>query len=91
MKSSYHVRYQDGRETTVATKHLAPKGEVMSQLPLSAKPTEESERCPSGSPSFVEIHEDVAQTPPAVSEGPVEQPPLRRSERVRRPVDKLNL
>ena len=86
-----HVRYQDGRETTVATKHLAPKGEVMSQLPLSAKPTEESERCPSGSPSFVEIHEDVAQTPPAVSEGPVEQPPLRRSERVRRPVDKVNL
>ena len=82
------MRYQDGRETTVATKHLAPKGEVMSQLPLS---TEESERCPSGSPSFVEIHEDVAQTPPAVSEGPVEQPPLRRSERVRRPVDKVNL
>ena len=29
-----HVRYLDGRETTVATKHLAPQGQTKLLLPL---------------------------------------------------------
>jgi len=43
-----HVRYPDGRETTVATKHLAPKGhmEVAETLPQPEPIPEKAEILP---------------------------------------------
>ena len=41
-----HVRYPDGRETTVATKHLAPKGQVVETLPAPERIPEEGENLP---------------------------------------------
>ncbi|XP_048583013.1 uncharacterized protein LOC125561953 [Nematostella vectensis] len=91
-----HVRYPDGRETTVSTKHLAPKGEVPTMYPLpQVKPTVPGEHHPAtgSSPpsSEIEVEIGVGEEVPQVSTGLDGQPPLRRSERTRRPVDRLNL
>lgn len=105
-----HVRYHDGRETTVATKHLAPKGreeilqtssdltghEEILQTPSDPTPAvplaEKTPPVSSPAASFAEntppVSSEVEPLQPQVSDI---QPPLRRSERVRRPVDRLNL
>ena len=41
-----HVRYPDGRETTEATKHLAPNGSVVETLPAPEHIPEEAENLP---------------------------------------------
>jgi len=43
-----HVRYSDSRETTVATKHLSPKGhmEIVETLPATERIPEEAENLP---------------------------------------------
>ena len=98
-----HVCYPDGRETTVATKHLAPKGQVVENLTAPGHIPEEAENLP--------LDPCVGVTPDAESSsGPEPQPeltpvqnaeltpvpdveraPIRRSQRVRRPVVRLNL
>ena len=88
------VRYPDGRETTVSTKHLAPKP---TSTPLDQILPRESvlESTVGNSPSLV-LPAHVQQEVPPVTEqtnitvGP-EQPTFRRSGRIRHPVDRLNL
>ena len=41
-----HVHYPDGKETTVATKHLAPKGQVFETLPAPERIPEEADNLP---------------------------------------------
>ena len=79
-------------ETTVATKHLAPTGQpriVLPDLEPASTPT----------PEIVPVSKEVV---PVSSEGnssvepqPIPQveaqPPLRRSERVRRPPERFNI
>ena len=105
-----HVRYPDGRETTVATKYLAPKGqsEVAQPPPQSepvrsgqsevAQPPPQSEPVP-GATHVQNTDSDVTNTESRVRLTPVpveykadmEHVPVRRSERVRRPVVRLDL
>ena len=107
------IRFPDGRETTVATKHLAPRGSLRgealsdSQLKIDdtsircqreelPEPTLLSEEAPQrtelsnrlGTEGDVAI--PVPSSLPDVA-GPDEAPVLRRSLRVRKPVDRLNL
>ena len=92
-----HVRYPDGRETTVATKHLAPKGhmEVVETQPAPECIPEEAENLPldthvsvtpDAEPSSVPEPELEPELTPVLNSEPV-----RRSQRVRRPVVRLNL
>lgn len=92
-----HVRYPDGRETTVATKHLAPKGhmEVVEAQPAPECIPEEAENLPldthvsvtpDAEPSSVPEPELEPELTPVLNSEPV-----RRSQRVRRPVVRLNL
>ena len=88
-----HIRYPDGRETTVSTRNLAPRAqavEVPSEPPLSVEPS-----------LFPPVHEPTNSTEeisnkdvhPETGDDSKEQTPvlLRRSQRERRPVDRLNL
>ena len=88
-----HIRYPDGRETTVSTRNLAPRAqavEVPSEPPLSVEPS-----------VFPPVHEPTNSTEeisnkdvhPETGDDSKEQTPvlLRRSQRERRPVDRLNL
>ena len=105
-----HVRYPDGRETTVSIKHLAPKGQSMMSQPTPEVSVEEEHLAPdrasmSQPTPEVSVEEEhlapdrarmsqpssqpVEEHPTTLT--PVEQPPLRRSERIRRPPDRLNL
>ena len=91
-----YIRYPDGRETTVATKHLAPRGQqeiVLSepaQLPIST-PTSTSEIAPVLPEAIPVSTEDSSRAEPAPISTVEAHPPLRRSERVRRPPDRLNI
>ena len=105
-----HVRYLDGRETTVSIKHLAPKGQsMMSQTTPEVSVEEEhlapdrasmSQPTPEVSVEEEHLAPDRARMSQPSSQPveehpttptPVEQPPLRRCERIRRPPDRLNL
>ena len=94
-----YIRYPGGRETTVSSKHLAPKPKSM--LPQTELEEQDLETKESASK---EQSRDVpspllsgnSKEVPAIAERPnynvtVEQPALRRSERVRRPVERLDL
>ena len=83
-----HIRYPDGRETTVSTKHLAPYGHVEHvEAPTSTQvPTAET-KTPGPLPQDNSHHADKAPEPIKEPEPMV----LRRSQRERRPVDRLNL
>ena len=76
-----HVHYPDGKETTVATKHLAPKGQVVETLPAPERIPEEAENLPL----------DPEPQPELIPVQNVEPAPVRRSQRVRRPVVRLDL
>lgn len=110
-----HVRYPDGRETTVATKHLAPKGHMEVSAP--GRVAEEVENLdldvntpdtePLPAPLDLDVNTDDAEPSPApksqpelTTHRPEPQPeltpvqnaePVRRSQRVRRPVVRLDL
>ena len=100
-----HVRYPDGRETTVATKHLAPKGqlEVVETLTAPDCIPKETENLPldthvsvtpDAEPSSVPEPEPELTPVQNVEPAPVqdaEPAPVRRSQRVRRPVLRLDL
>ena len=106
-----HVRYPDGRETTVATKQLAPKGhmEVAETLPTPERIPEEAEILPldtsvnvtpDAEPSSVNVTSDAeTSSAPEPERQPERTPvqnagapaPVRRSQRVRRPVLRLDL
>ena len=83
-----HIRYPDGRETTVSTKHLAPYGHVEHvEAPTSTQvPTAET-KAPGPLPQDNSHHADIA---PQVIQEP-EPMVLRRSQRERRPVNRLTL
>lgn len=66
-----HVRYPDGGETTVATKHLAPKGqvEVVETLPAPERIPKEAENLP------LDTHVSVTpEAEPSSSSEPVPEP-----------------
>ena len=88
------VRYPDGRETTVSTKHLAPTPTSTPQdqiLPRDSVLESTVGNSPS-SPLPAHVQQEVPtateQTNITVNSG---QPTLRRSGRIRHPVDRLNL
>ena len=96
-----HVHYPDGRETTVATKHIAPKGhmEVVETLPAPERIPEEAENLPLD--THVSVMPDVEPSSAPEPE-PEPQPeltpvhnaepaPVCRSQRVRRPGVRLDL
>ncbi|CAB3981035.1 Pro-Pol poly [Paramuricea clavata] len=81
-----YIRYPDGRETTVATRHLDPRGQqeiVLSepaQLPIWT-PTSTSEIAPV-SPEAVPVSTEGSSCAESAPISTVEEhPPLRRSER----------
>lgn len=100
-----HVRYPDGRETTVATKHLAPKGhsKVVETLPAAEHIPVEAENLPLDTPVSVTPDAEPLCVPepepkpqpeiiPTQNVDPAPVPaPVRRSQRVRRPVIRLDL
>ena len=87
-----YVRYPDGRETTVSTRHLAPCGEPTDHFPPSVPiqpgPSLEGELDPHSmsTPDFSEM--EGVPAPPSTPDPDV---PLRWSERTRNPVDRLVL
>eukprot|EP00795_Rhopilema_esculentum_P013889 gene13889-biopygen3804 len=81
------VRYPDGRETTVSTKHLAPKPIFISQVQIQPQ-----DCVPETTTVDSSVQQDVPTTThqasiPANSEHTL----LRRSERIWRPVDRLDI
>ena len=89
-----HVRYSDGRETTVATKHLAPRGlPEVTELPLVHNPgaTPSPQPPQATDPEVTEENTSVEMNLETSSDITEAKPPLRRSERVRRPVDRLGV
>ena len=105
-----HVRYPDGRKTTVSIRHLAPKGQSMMSQPTPEVSVEEDQLAPGRAsvsqptPEVSVEEEHLAPDRASMSQPssqpveehrttltPVEQPPHRRSERIRPPPDRLNL
>ena len=84
-----HVRYPDGRETTVSIKYLAPKGQSTMSQPTPEVSVEEENLAPDRASMSQPSSQPVEEHPTTLT--PVEQPPLRRSERVKRPPHRLNL
>ena len=83
-----HIHYPDGRNTTVSTKHLAPCGKPMdwSQPQVSLQPGHSLE--PTSVPPIPTLPSEMEQTP-ALLNPPTHEVPLRRSECIRCPVDRL--
>ena len=92
-----HVRYPDGKETTLATKYLGPKGhvEVVETLPTPERIPEEVGNLPLDTHVSVTPDAEPSSTPePEPAPTPVqnaEPAPVRRSQRVRRSVATLDL
>ena len=83
-----HIRYPDGRETTVSTRHLAPYGHVEHvEAPNSTQVPIAETKAPGPLPQDNSHHADKA--PKEIQEP--EPMVLRRSQRERRPVNRLNL
>ena len=93
-----HVRYPDGRETTVALKDLAPCSTVTESSPDDEQYNQESTvsvdtLIPSPSPPQPVVFNPSTTSPPSTP-GPSTPPaspttpPLRRSTRQRRPPDR---
>ena len=84
-----HVRYPDGRETTVSIKHLARKSQSMMSQPTHEVRVEEEHLAPDRASIPQPSSQPVEEHPTTLSQ--VEQLPLRRSERIRRLPYRLNL
>lgn len=76
-----HVRLSDGRETTVSVRHLAPIGEATPRLEKSTDQMESS--IGDNGPVELEQGQELIDSN--------EVPSLRRSQRPRRPPDRLDL
>ena len=82
-----HVKFPDGRETTVSTKQLAPTGNTTdSQTPSIEMST--SEVPTNLKEEQVTSHDDSLNDNDTLA---VEEIPLRRSTRTRRPPERLDL
>ena len=97
-----YVRYPDGRESTVSLRHLAPSGQSalnQSNIPLNdnvehREPVSEPAEAPASQFENVQEHiptQELQNEPAAEKSQPEPKQVLRRSERVQRPPDKLNL
>ena len=98
-----HVRYPDGKETTVATKHLAPKVQVVETLPAPERIPEKAENLPFDTCVGITPDSEPSSAPEPQPEltpvqnveltpvRNVEPAPVRRSQRVRRHVVRLDL
>ena len=115
-----HVRYHDGRETTVSVRHLAPQGQPNTSLrperqaecqpdnqeresptqslPDNGEPVLDNQEPEGPTQSLPDNQEPVLDILPTqtvnqeINQAPKQESvPLRRSGRVRRPVDRLNL
>ena len=88
------VRYPDGRETMVLTKHLAPKPTSTPQDQILPRDSV-LESTVGNSPSSVLPAHLQQEVPTATEQTNVtvrsEQPTFQRSGRIRHPVDRLNL
>ena len=79
------IRYPNGREATVSLKHLAPAGATVEELGTKDGKCEEAgDGNNTGEPA--ECNEDTLSNDKDLCASP---PMLRRSERVRRPPDRL--
>jgi len=78
-----HIRYSDGRETTVSTRHLAPTPKVV---------VTDSESHENGTESL-EVNSDVPDEMHSQDNKmvPEDNPPVRRSGRVIKPPTRLDL
>lgn len=98
-----HVRYPDGRETTVASKYLAPKDhtEVVETLPAPGRISEEAENSPLDTHMRVMPDAEPSSSAPEPEPEPKPQPEhmpiqnaepasVRHSQRVRHPVVRLD-
>ena len=81
------IRYPDGRETTVSTKHLAPKPPCAPKVEIQPQDYV-PETTVEGFPAQQEVPTATNQASLPTS---TEQNTVRRSERIRRPVDRLDL
>lgn len=97
-----HIRYPDGRETTVSTKHLAPYGQVGHPESSTSTQLQEDHQEPSTSTQtstqLLSLEREVPcehlQDTGHHADEPNKEPEpvvLRRSQRERRPIDRLNL
>ena len=81
--------------TTVATRHLAPKGQVVETLPAPERIPEEAENLPFDTCVGITPDSEPSSAPEPQHEltpvRNVEPAPVRRSQRVRRPVVRLDL
>ena len=85
-----HIRYPDGRETTVSTRSLAPQGETKrAQLLESKQPDDETESPTCVSDKSNQEHLTKVAEPEPINSKEQSPLPLRRSVRERRPVDRL--
>ena len=90
-----HVRFRDGRETTVGTKYLAPAGMKVQEVSELCKDNDQNHEIS----DVKNIQRDTniskeSEVPISSKENFVlDSPsqPVRRSTRVRRPPDRLNL
>jgi len=86
-----HVRYADGRETTVSTRHLAPAGGTV--IEESKDGAEASNMHTTGTDGS--CPESTSDLPDArvldQNLAPVDDPSVRRSGRIRKPPERLNL
>ena len=76
-----HVRYPDGRETTVATKHLAPKGQSeVAQPPPQSEPVPGAAHVQNTVSDVTNTESRVSLTPvPVEDKADMEHVPVRRS------------
>ena len=85
-----HIRYTDGRETTVSIRHLAPLPEDTHNHDVLPAPDVQDDSCSTHGDEL--LHEDIgdvrAPEAPVVSDAGDE--PLRRSVRHRQRPDRLN-
>ena len=85
-----HIRYPDGRETTVSTRSLAPQGETKrAQLLESKQQDDETESPTCVSDKSNQEHLTKVAEPEPINSKEQSPLPLRRSVRERRPVDRL--
>ena len=82
-----HIKYPDGRESTVSIKHLAPSGQ------LSAHPSDMAPVEPLVTQSVVDVSPSINVNDPELDPSPIVSEPsaLRRSCRTIKPPDRLNL
>ena len=92
-----HIRFDDGRETTVSLRDLAPRGTDVETNELPVLPASGMESTLIPDPVLLDDASGntlpTGDTNPGLHPGAVPDlpQPLRRSDRIRKPVDRLDL